>query len=50
VSAFTALQTRGIPSRIVLFPDEGHWINKPQNALTWYTEFVGFFDTHLNAT
>jgi dipeptidyl aminopeptidase/acylaminoacyl peptidase len=29
---FTALQRQGVPSRLVLFPDEGHWISKPQTA------------------
>ena len=29
---FTALQRQGVPSRLVLFPDEGHWISKPQNS------------------
>ena len=47
VAAFTALQTRDIPSRIVLFPDEGHWINKPQNSVRWYAEMLAFFETHL---
>ena len=28
---FTALQRQGVPSRLVMFPDEGHWIAKPQN-------------------
>jgi dipeptidyl aminopeptidase/acylaminoacyl peptidase len=47
VGAFTALQTRGVPSRMVLFPDEGHWIGKPQNAVLWYGEMIAFFDAHL---
>ncbi len=33
---FTALQTKKVPSKMVLFPDEGHWILKPQNSLLWY--------------
>ena len=47
IGAFTALQRRGVPSRIVLFPDEGHWIGKPRNAVTWYGEFLAFLDAHL---
>jgi hypothetical protein len=30
------LQNRGVPSRLVYFPDENHWILKPQNSLFWY--------------
>ena len=34
---FTALQRQGIPSRFLSFPDEGHWIGKPQNQAVWWT-------------
>ena len=44
---FTALQRQGVPSRLVLFPDEGHWINKPQNSAVWYGEFLGWLDRYL---
>ena len=37
---FTALQTRKVPSKMVLFPDEGHWIQKPQNSVLWYSQFL----------
>ncbi len=37
---FTALQLQKIPSKIVLFPDEGHWISKPQNSVLWYDQFL----------
>jgi dipeptidyl aminopeptidase/acylaminoacyl peptidase len=33
---FTALQLRGVPSRMLYFPDEGHWVLKPQNSELWY--------------
>ena len=33
---FTALQLRGVPSRMLYFPDEGHWVLKPQNSALWY--------------
>ena len=36
---FTALQLQKIPSKMVLFPDEGHWILKPQNSIVWYQTF-----------
>jgi len=38
LAAFTALQRRGIPSRLLVFPDENHWINKPLNSLQWHRE------------
>lgn len=37
--AFQAAQLRGIKSRFLLFPDENHWVLKPQNAIVWQTEF-----------
>ena len=37
--AFQALQLKGIKSRLVYFPDENHWILKPQNALVWQKDF-----------
>ncbi len=33
---FTTLQRRGVPSKMLYFPDEGHWILKPQNSQLWY--------------
>jgi dipeptidyl aminopeptidase/acylaminoacyl peptidase len=41
---FTALQRQGVPSKMVYFPDEGHWINKPANSALWYTEFIAWMD------
>jgi acylaminoacyl-peptidase len=35
IGAFTALQRRGIPSQFLYFPDENHWVLKPQNSLQW---------------
>jgi dipeptidyl aminopeptidase/acylaminoacyl peptidase len=37
---FTTLQRQGVPSRLLVFPDEGHWINKPQNSALWYRTFL----------
>ncbi len=37
---FTGLQLQKVPSKMVLFPDEGHWISKPQNSLLWYKSFI----------
>jgi dipeptidyl aminopeptidase/acylaminoacyl peptidase len=42
---FTALQLQKVPSRMIVFPDEGHWISKPQNSLFWYKNFIEWIDT-----
>jgi dipeptidyl aminopeptidase/acylaminoacyl peptidase len=47
ISAFTALQRRGIDSRLLIFPDEGHWILKPANSLQWHDEVLGWLDRYL---
>jgi dipeptidyl aminopeptidase/acylaminoacyl peptidase len=44
---FTALQKQGVESKLLEFPDEGHWILKPQNSELWYTTVLGWFDSHL---
>jgi dipeptidyl aminopeptidase/acylaminoacyl peptidase len=45
---FTALQRQNVPSRLVVFPDEGHWIAKPQNQQLWWNEVQGWFAKYLN--
>jgi len=40
LGAFTALQRRDIPSRLVVFPDENHWVLKPRNSLRWHQEVL----------
>jgi dipeptidyl aminopeptidase/acylaminoacyl peptidase len=47
LSTFTALQRRGIPSRLLMFPDENHWILKPRNSLQWHAEVLGWLAEHL---
>jgi dipeptidyl aminopeptidase/acylaminoacyl peptidase len=37
---FTALQMQKVPSKLLLYPDEGHWILKPQNSLLWYKSVI----------
>ena len=44
---FHALQRRGVPSRLVIYPDENHWILKPQNSIQWYREVHGWLDRWL---
>jgi dipeptidyl aminopeptidase/acylaminoacyl peptidase len=48
MSTFTALQRRGIPSRFLHFPDENHWVLKPQNSRLWHStvlEWLGRWTT-----
>ena len=40
IAAFTALQMQKVPSKLLLFPDEGHWILKPQNSVVWHKNFI----------
>jgi len=47
LQAFNAAQLRGIPSRLLVFPDEGHWVLKPQNSVLWQREFFGWLDKWL---
>jgi dipeptidyl aminopeptidase/acylaminoacyl peptidase len=44
---FTTLQLRNVPSKLVIFPDEGHWILKPQNSEFWYTNAIDWFNRYL---
>ncbi len=43
---YNTLRARAIPSRLVFFPDENHWILKPQNSKLWYAEFTGWCDRY----
>ena len=44
---FTALQRRGVPSRLLYYPDEGHWVLKPQNSRLWFQTVGDWFDKWL---
>jgi dipeptidyl aminopeptidase/acylaminoacyl peptidase len=44
---FTALQRQGVDSKLLYYPDEGHWVLKPQNSELWYTTVLDWFDSHL---
>jgi dipeptidyl aminopeptidase/acylaminoacyl peptidase len=44
IAAFTALQRRSIPSRLVVFPDENHWVLKAKNSIQWYDEVNRWMD------
>jgi dipeptidyl aminopeptidase/acylaminoacyl peptidase len=47
LSLFSALQRKNVPSRLVVFPDEGHWIGKPQNQRLWWGEMQNWFAKYL---
>jgi dipeptidyl aminopeptidase/acylaminoacyl peptidase len=44
---FSALQRQNVPSKLVVFPDEGHWILKPQNSQLWYKTFFEWLAEYL---
>lgn len=45
--AFTALQLKGIPSKFLYFPDEGHWVLKPRNRRLWWGVVLDWADSYL---
>lgn len=47
MQAFNVAQIQGIPSRFLFFPDEDHFVTKPQNAMLWQREFLGWLDKWL---
>lgn len=44
MAAFNAAQMMGVPSKLVIFPEENHWILQPQNSLYWHREFFGWLE------
>lgn len=46
-SAFTAAKLRGIPAKMLYFPDENHWVLRPQNGILWQREFFAWLDKWL---
>lgn len=44
LAAFNAAQMMGVPSKLVIFPEENHWIIRPQNSLLWHKEFYSWLD------
>jgi len=44
LSTFNALQRKGIPSRLIYFPDENHWVLKPVNSRFWHQEVIRWMD------
>lgn len=46
---YDTLKAKGVPARLVWFPDENHWILKPQNSRLWYREFFAWIARHAGA-
>lgn len=46
MEAFTAAQVQDVPSRFLYFPDEGHWVQKPQNSILWHRVFFEWLEDH----
>jgi dipeptidyl aminopeptidase/acylaminoacyl peptidase len=46
---YNTLKEKGVPARLVFFPDENHWILKPQNSRLWYREFFAWLARHVAA-
>ena len=44
---YTAAQRMGVPSKLLIFPDEGHWVLKPQNSQLWYHTVLDWLDKYL---
>lgn len=49
IAAFTALQARKVPSEFLRFPDENHWVLKPQNSLKWHKTVFDWLDRYIGA-
>ncbi|MCI0737507.1 MAG: S9 family peptidase [Gemmataceae bacterium] len=45
---YNTLRLKGVPTRLVYFPDENHWIMKPQNSRLWHREFFAWLDKYLS--
>jgi dipeptidyl aminopeptidase/acylaminoacyl peptidase len=48
-STTTRLHAKKVPTRLVWFPDENHWILKPQNSRLWYGEFFAWIEKYAKA-
>jgi dipeptidyl aminopeptidase/acylaminoacyl peptidase len=47
IGSFNVLQRRGIPSQLLYFPDENHWVLKPANSILWHDTVIGWLDKWL---
>ncbi|MEM1091838.1 MAG: S9 family peptidase [Pseudomonadota bacterium] len=49
IAAFTAAQRQGVPSRFLYFPDENHWVLKPNNSIQWHNAVNGWLHRYLSS-
>ena len=49
MAAFNAAQMMGVPSKLIVFPEENHWILQPQNALYWHRSYFDWLERWLKA-
>jgi dipeptidyl aminopeptidase/acylaminoacyl peptidase len=49
MAAYNAAKLRGLDARYLYFPDETHWVLRPQNSLLWHRNFIDWFDKYLKA-
>ena len=47
MAAFNAAKLRGVPARLLIYPDENHWVLKPQNGILWQRNFIDWLDKWL---
>ena len=47
LGTFSALQRQGVESKLIVFPDENHWVLKPANSVQWHQTVKGWLDQHL---
>ena len=48
IATFTALQRQGVPSKMLFFPDENHWVLKEQNSILWHRTVIDWLHTYLD--
>lgn len=46
LAMFNVLQARNVPSKLLVFPDENHWVTKPENSLVWHREVLGWINKY----
>jgi dipeptidyl aminopeptidase/acylaminoacyl peptidase len=46
LSPFNILQAKGIPSKLLMFPDENHWVIKHENSLVWHREVLNWINKY----
>jgi dipeptidyl aminopeptidase/acylaminoacyl peptidase len=49
LTLYGILKHKGVDARLVYYPDEGHWIEKPANSLHWYGELANWLDRFLGS-